>query len=229
MGAPARPQYPLRGTDAGGGSLVSRRHMFPIAISCSLAPEKISAHLDDAGTEDFSDAAYCESGRRGPERSDYTQMDWLPSEAGSSDTFLHYGVLFGHGHANSSIRTTMSIEAKPARRQTRFRRCLSSCKIYHVRKLGAETGVLRHESLTALKNARIRPPFRGNARWLTVEACGGRSDRRQSTQAPQSSTPSPQIEAHSRRGWGSMLFRPCISDVASLLATGFRSLPVAIN
>jgi len=84
----------------------------PIATSCNPTPGigRNFPHLVMQAWEKYSIQHVSKAGS-GPDWSDYTQMAWLPSEAGSWAPLLHDCVLFGQEHGNFSIQTTASIHA----------------------------------------------------------------------------------------------------------------------
>jgi len=74
----------------------------------------------------------------------------------------------------------------------------------------------------ALKNARIRRPFKGNK----AMACGGRTGVQGSIPR---STLAFQSEAHAHSGWRNRYVRSRITDVTFQSAKRSRALPVVFN
>jgi hypothetical protein len=154
---PARPQFPLRGSDGGdpfrgsdgGGSLVSHRHI--MQPTPGIGRNFPSSR--DAGGEKYSIQHVSKAGRA---------------------PFLHYGVLFGYEHVTFSISNddVHQRECRPAFLPMRFvtpdkpppKPVFRAMKVLPA--LNAPTN--------AHKNARIGRPFRGNARWLAADVRGRR-------------------------------------------------------
>src|SRR5258708_39479660 len=121
-----------------------------------------------AGVGKRFDQSFCESGAAARIGAIERQWPGFPAKPDHGAPLLHDGVLFGQEHASSPFTRTASINAgagslpKPA---NALGGCSSTYEICHIRQTSAETNVRGTKvfpALNALKNARIRRPFRCN-------------------------------------------------------------------
>jgi hypothetical protein len=176
---PAKPQYPLRGSDGGdpfrgsdGGWIFGPPS--PHHATRPLASEEISPHLVMQAGEKYSIQHVSKAGRAARIGAIIRKWPAFPAKPDHGAPFLHYGVLFGYEHATFSIANddVHQRECRPAFLPMRFvtpdkpppKPVFRAMKVLPA--LNAPTN--------AHKNARIGRPFRGNARWLAADVRGRR-------------------------------------------------------
>ncbi len=187
-GVPAKPQYPLRGSAGGdpllgsdgGGSLVSHRH---IMQPDPWHRKKFPPHLMMQPREKYSIQHVSKAGRAARIGAIIRKWPGFPAKPDHGAPLLHDCVLFGQEHATSPSTAYVDASAgSAATTSKRSRRRFSPMRFVTSDKSppkpvirGTKVRPALNVPTNALKNARIRRPFSGNATMI----CGGRRGRKQ--------------------------------------------------